>query len=248
MARPVVTFFALLIAALPLPAATAAGSPQPPLRRLVYTTRYSVTSTRTQHVSGLSGGANALGTATASNSSSAASANAGTLTIDVVAFDPTGALVADASLRGDRRSQTPIRVAILPDGQLGVDPKADLSDEARRVLPLLAASFVGGREIAPSATWTVALGNPPTGSRTVRVTDVHDDRAQLQVDADVRAGGIANFRETSHAEVLYLVRVLAPASYDVAAHIRRTPALDVDEAAELRLTATLVSDSLTPRT
>jgi hypothetical protein len=36
-------------------------------------------------------------------------------------------------------------------------------------------------------------------------------------------------------------------SCTLAAHIRRTPAVDVDESAEMRLTATLVSDSFSPR-
>jgi hypothetical protein len=232
----------LAVAALPAFAAAAPSTP-PPLRHLVYTTRYSMTSTRTLHTSGLNGSANSLGNASATNSSSAASANAGTLTIDVVAFDKTGALVVDASLAGDRRSQAPIRVAVFPDGRLGVDPKTELSDEARRLLPLFAGSFVGGRDVAPNASWSLPFGTPPAGSMTVRVGDVSDDRAQLTIDADVHGGGVANFQETSHADALYAVRLLAPVSYNVTAHIRRTPAVDVDESAEMHLSATLVSDS-----
>jgi hypothetical protein len=253
MRRFIVTFSAILAAALPAFATAAATAPQAPLRHLVYTTQYSIASKRTQRTSGLGvldpnpDHGTAIGTTGASNSSSTAVKNAGTLTIDVIAFDKSGALVVDASLVGDHRSQAPIRVAILADGRLGVDPRTDLCDEARRLLPLFAGSFVGGHDLAADATWSVATGGPPAGSMTVHVTDVTDDRARLEIDSDVHAGGLANAQETSHAKAVYAVKLLAPVSYDVAAHIRRTPDPGVEESAEVHLGATLVTDSFGSR-
>ena len=90
----------------------------------VFDVRYAVSSTREQHISGLSYGG---GSSAPTNASGLGGDDSGTMKIDVIAATADKGLVVDVSYNGKVTKQPPIRVAILGDGRLGFDPKTPIA-------------------------------------------------------------------------------------------------------------------------
>ena len=223
-------------------AAGAAAPAVKPLRTLVYATEYDVTTTHQRHLSGLGDGVHpgvTVGAATQERVYTVA--NKARLRIDVVAIADDG-IVFDTTLTDGDRTQPAIRVAVSNDGLVQVSPAADLSPEARELMPLLARGLLADRDVRAGASWRATEAPPNRGETRTTVVRADDDSAELRIERDrVLAAGAV----TEHAVVsaAYLRKMLDPRTYALEATIRREVGIGASETARIRYTATLVSDT-----
>lgn len=213
-----------------------------PLRTLVYSVQYSVSTTNEEKTSGFDTNnvATPYGNATTRRTSNVD--DAGTLTANVVAATPDGGLAVDAAFAG-KSAQPSIRVIVYPDGRLSAPPSAELSPEALRLLPLLARGIMADRTVAPGSSWALPVAPPAKGAYTFHVIAVDGDTARLGIDVDMTVAGPQGYDEHGKATATYDTAKLCPLSYDYTGISRHSPAMDQYVTTTAHLTATLVSDS-----
>jgi hypothetical protein len=246
MLARIAAFAVVLAVALPIPVHAADAKP---LRTLVFSVAYSITSTSEHRISGLGGGsmvspdsANAAAGPTMQSQGFAVD-DSGTMVVDVVAATADKGLVVDVSYSGKTTTQPPIRVAILSDGRLGFDPKKPICDQALQVLPLLARGAFSDRELSTGVMWTVPFQPPLTGTKSYRVTGVTGADATFAVSSTVSTKGPQAFDEHSDGTLQYATDIQVPRRWDVQMRAHHfTP--EGGETTDTRLTATLQSDTL----
>ncbi len=123
----------------------------------------------------------------------------GTLTANVVAATPDGGLVIDASFAGNDVSQPVVRVAVFPDGRLGVPPDSRLLPAVARILPLLARGIVAGRTIDVGSTMDVP---PPGGAPNVQSDGPRRQRCEFAIALHETIPG-RGFDESGDATAVY---------------------------------------------
>jgi hypothetical protein len=235
--------FAFALSLTTMSAAHAADAP-PPLRTLTYDVTFSVITTQDVKTSGLTGGdPHGFEAGSASIQRGATHSDRGTLKIDVIAAPADRTLVVDASFTGREMTQTPIRVAIFPNGTLSYDPRYVLSPQARQLLPLLARGLLTDRDVSPGSTWTAPLPKPAEGTASYRVARREAERATIDISADLVVRGPNGFDEHDDVTTTYATDMSCPISFDGRQRVRRRTSADRTEQAESHVTATLTSDS-----
>ncbi|HTD37952.1 MAG TPA: hypothetical protein VK669_10590 [Candidatus Limnocylindrales bacterium] len=246
MMRRVLLATACSVIAAGLPAMVFAQGNAPavkPLRTLVYSVQYSVSTTNEEKTSGFDGNnvPTPYGSATTRRSSSVD--EAGTLTADVVAATPDGGLAVDAAFAGKSAAQPSVRVVVYPDGRLSAPPSAQLGPEALRLLPLLARGIVANRTVTPGSSWSLPVAPPAKGAYTFHVMDVDGDTAKFGIDVDMAVPGPQGYDEHGKATATYDTAKLCPLSYDYTGTSRHSPAMDQYVTTTAHFTARLLSDS-----
>jgi hypothetical protein len=226
--------------------AGAADAPKP-LRVLVYDVAYSSTTVRREHTSGFTNGGMGSTSGSGSVDRRFASENHGRLTVAVIAATSDGGLVVDASFVGTSITQPVIRVAILKDGSLSYDPKAQPSAQALRLLPFLSRGLIAERDVNTGSTWSVQAFAPAAGATTYRVTAFDGTRATLEFDESITVNGASGFTESAQGKTVYATDLLSPISIDLHTVIRHDVSIDLADTTDSRLSATMVSDTFAKR-
>ncbi len=220
-----------------------------PLRTLTYDVSYTLQTSRDTHVSGLTGGdLHTTESGRAAVQRGFTSTDYGRLQIDVIAAPADGTLVVDAAYSGRESVQPAIRIAIFRDGTITYDPKRLLSAQARRIVPLLSRGILADRDVSAGASWTTPLARPATGNTTYRVNQRQESRVTLAIVADFTVPGPSGYEEHDDGTTTYALDVLCPVTYDGRFRVRQQISPEQLESSDSRVTATLVSDSFTPRT
>lgn len=203
------------------------------LRTLSFDVGYSVASSSERKENGITAGGGSGGAFNVDD--------AGTMLIDVVAVTTDGGLVVDASYAGKVTNQTPVRVAIFPDGRLAFNPAKAPCPQALYVLPMLARQVFAERDIEKGATWSTTL-DAPAATTTYRVVDVASPVATIAVERSLTAGTSKDYQEHETGTMRYATDLLTPLRMDMYIHSRRAT-LERIETADTHLLATLKSDS-----
>ncbi len=248
MLRPLAFAVSLaLSAAVCAPAAAQTPPAAKPLRTLVYSLEYSDTTRSEEFVSGLASGSGPSASGPimgrAETERTASHGDAGTLTANVVAATPDGGLVVDASFAGKDVSQPVVRVAVFPDGRLGVPPGSPLLPAVAHILPLLARGIVAGRTIDVGSTWAMDVPPPIKGTETFKVTAINGNVATFAIALHETVPGPRGFDESGDATAVYDTTKLRPNRVDFTLVSRHTVGTDEYVSTNSRLTVTLVSDT-----
>ena len=150
------------------------------------------------------------------------------------------------SYDGKKTHQSPLRVAILPGGQLGYDLKHPICDQAAELLPLLSRGLLMDREIAEGATWSDGFEGPVSEQRTYRVMRVSGADATFEVETDMRVRGPEGFDGHETGTLEYATDQQVPRRWDVLLRTHRDTA-DVNQITDTHMVATLTSDSFTKK-
>jgi len=244
--RPIMILSCALLVPLGVPA-FAQSIALKPLRSLTFEVTYSLVSTSQRRVSGLARD-NLVDPVVGSTSFSQSFGvdDSGTLKVEVVAATADRGLVVDVSYDGRKTKQAPLRVAILPGGQLGYDLKHPICDQAAEVLPLLARGLLFDREIEEGASWSDGFDGRVSEQRTYRVVRVSGTDATFEVETNMRVRGPEGFEGHETGTLDYATDKQVPRRWDVLLRTHRDTA-DVNQVTDTHLVATLTSDSFAKR-
>jgi hypothetical protein len=171
----------------------------------------------------------------------------GSIEADVVGLAANDALVFRISESADNRKEPPVKVGVLSQGQISVDPKdaANLNDEEMALLSLLGRAVVANHDLSPGYEWKVAHdGGQSSDSTTYRVLSlVGDSQVNLEIERTVKAGGAQPFDVTAHGKVLYDYKRSVPVSAQLSQriHMGRSDSLTTTD---MSFEYHLVEDSL----
>lgn len=137
----------------------------------------------------------------------------GRVIADVIAATAQSGLVIDISEDAQTRKSPVVRVAVLPNGALSYDPKAEITDEEAWLLRFLARGLID-KNLAPGATFELRNDGAVVKELTsFHVTGVDDKgRLKLDVDATVKAGGAQGYDGTTHGRIVYDAAKTIPVS------------------------------------
>lgn len=171
----------------------------------------------------------------------------GSIEADVLGVAPENALVFRISENADNRKEPPVKVGVLTQGRLSVDPKdsANLDDEEMALLSLLGRDVVADHDLSAGNEWKVAHdGASASDSTTYRVVSlVGDSQVNLEVDRIVKVGGAQPFDMTAHGKVLYDYKRSVPLSAQLSqrTHVGRSDSLTTTD---MSFEYHLIEDSL----
>jgi hypothetical protein len=155
----------------------------------------------------------------------------GSIDADVVGLAANEALVFRISESADNRKEPPVKVGVLSQGQLSVDPKdsGNLNDEEMALLSLLGRGVVANHDLSTGAEWRLSnsagLSNDTTTYRVVSL--VGESQVNLEVERTVKVEGAQPFDVTAHGKVLYDYKRSVPLSAQLSQriHMRGSDAL-----------------------
>ena len=237
---------AVSLAAASAPGAARASDTLQPLRVLVYDVAYSTTTVRREHTSGFT---NSPGGSTGSVAGSGlvdrrfSTDETGTLTVAIVAATRDGGLAADVTFAGKSARQPTVRVAILADGSLSLDPRHALAPASIRLLPFLARGLVAERSVNPGSSWAVDAPPPATGKTTYRVVAVDGERATIETSSSLTHKGTSAVTEAVEGRTVYETERLAPLSLELRIVTRRDVTSEQRDTIDAHLVATRLSDT-----
>jgi hypothetical protein len=231
-------------------AALADSAPQPQ-RHLVYAFTYGSSSDLETHTSGF--GAAAVGTMSVNNMSGNGATHdtngvqdRGTVTVDVFAERPDGALVVTVSEQADTsRSANPAACVVYDNTAVLCDPGKKVNDEELAILRLLGPHFVNASQLDDKQHWKTTLsGKGATQSSDFTILKNDDGLMSISEAATASQTTMPKIDSTTNATIGYNSHLQVPTSLTTYTIARQQQTMETHLTQKTQVTATLTSDSL----
>lgn len=238
--RAIVPGVALILAPLQALAVDTSTSPKP-VRQLVYTFTYNVSTDRTQHDSGIGGPVSGMA------DSRGGTEDKGTIRVDVlkVAAD-TGLLVSISETARETRSAQPVNCAVYGNTNFLCDGAKKINDEEIALLRLVGRNFVDANQIDDKNHWRVETDDKGGSSRVADFTVLSNDDGILKI-AESRVdkqSGAQGFTATTDGKITYDLTHVVPTAVYENTLLRQELGMGDYETDQTQVTLALQSDSM----
>lgn len=232
--------------------ANADTAPAAPVRHLVYSFTYGTSSDLETHVSGF-GAASGSGSGDVNNAggngmtdSTGGAQDKGTITVDVMAERPDGALVVMVS-EAAQNSRTAVPAACVVFDNTGTlcDPAKKVNEEEIAVVRLLGPHFVNPSQFDDKQHWKSSIaGKGFAQSSDFRVVRNADGVMTITEDGSASQSGIPHVESSTTATIGYKPALQVVTSLTTYTIARQQQSIESHLTQKSQTTATLITDSL----
>lgn len=221
-----------------------------PLRHLVYTFTFTVTSDLAVSSSGIgnsSGGSMSSGTSASGVSDyRGGNADKGTITADVLQATPDGGLVIAISEQAENTRKAPVvKAAVYGDGRVFYDTSQTMNEEELELLRTLGRNFVDTSKLDAKNHWQIT-GSGTDLSVVADYTVKSNTNGILDIDMQrvVKITGAQAQNTTTDGSIVYNLADSMPTVIREESMLRQQQQMDQYNTTQTHIDLTLASDSL----